>query len=214
MSNSLQFHGLQHTRLLCPLPSPRVYPSLCPLHHWCHPTLSSSITLFSFWLQSFPASGSSPVSQLFASGGQSIRASALASVLPMSIQGWVPLRLISSLSKGLSGVFSGTTVQKHQFFSTLPSLKVQLSHLYMTTGKIIALTIWTFVSKVMSLLFNMLSRFVIAFLPRNKHLLISCLQSLYAVILEPKKIKSVSVSSFFPPSICHEVHWQAGFFYR
>ena len=133
MSNSLQFHGLQHTRLLCPLPSPRVYPSLCPLHHWCHPTLSSSITLFSFWLQSFPASGSSPVSQLFASGGQSIRASALASVLPMSIQGWVPLRLtglISSLSKRLSGVFSGTTVQKHQFFSTLPSFWLTTVHDY------------------------------------------------------------------------------------
>ena len=81
---------------------------------------------------------------------------------------------------------------------------VQLSHLYMTTGKSIALTVWTFVSKVMSLLFNMLSRFVIAFLPRSKDLLISWLQSQSAVILEPKKIKSVNVSTF-PPSICHEV---------
>ena len=81
---------------------------------------------------------------------------------------------------------------------------VQLSHSYMTTGKTIVLTIWTFVGKVMSLLFNMLSRFVIAFLPRNEHLLISWLQSLSIVILEPKKIKSATVSIFFP-SICHEV---------
>ena len=105
-------------------------------------------------------------------------------------------------SKRLSRVFSGTTVQKHQFFSAL--FMGQLSHPYVTTGRNIALTRRTFVGKVMSLLFNMLSRFVIAFLPRSKRLLISWLQSPSAVILEPKKIKSVTVSTF-SPSICHKV---------
>ena len=142
------------------------------------------------------------MSQLFASGGQSIGASASASVLPMNIQGWLPLGLTGLISKGLPRVFSSTTIQKHQFFGTL--FMVQLSHPSMTAGKNIALTIQTFVSKVISLLFNMLSRFVIAFLPRSKCLLISWLQSLPAVILEPKKIKSVTVSTF-PPSICHKV---------
>ena len=110
--------------------------------------------------------------------------------------------MISLLSKGLSRVFSSTTIGKHQFFGAQPS--EQLSHPYMTTGKTIALTKWTFVSKVMSLLFNMLSRFVIAFLPRSKHILISWLQSPSALISEPKKIKSVSVS-VVSPSIHHEV---------
>ena len=119
-----------------------------------------------------------PVSWLFTSDGQSIKASA--SALPMSIQGWFPLRftgLIFLLSKGLSGVFSNTTVQKHQFFSTQPSLWAS-SHPSMTTGKIIALTIWTFVRTVISLVFNTLYRFVIAFFSRSKHLLISWLQLL------------------------------------
>ena len=149
--------GLQHTKLHCPSPSPRVCPSSRPLNRWCHPTISSSATLFTFGLQSFPASGSFPMSQFFASGGQSTAASASASVHPVSIKGWVPLRLtglISLLSKGLSRIFSSTTIQKHQFFGTLPSFMGQLSHSYMTTGKIIALTIQIFVSKVMSLLFN------------------------------------------------------------
>ena len=147
------------------------------------------------------------MSQLFTSGGQSIGASAAASVLPMNIQGWFPLGwtgCISLQSKGLSKVFSSSTIQKHQFFSTQPSLCVRLSHPYMTTGKTIALTIQTFVSKVISLLFNMLSRFVIAFLPRSKCLLISWLQSPSAVILETKKIKSVTAFTF-SPYICHEV---------
>ena len=128
------------------------------------------------------------MSQFFTSGGQNIGVSTSASVLPMNIQDLFPLGLtglISLLSKGLSGVFSSTTVQKHQFFSSQPSSMVQLSHLYMTTGKTIALTRWTFVDKVMSLLFNMLSRLVIAFLPRSKRLFISRLQSPSAVILEP-----------------------------
>ena len=107
-------------------------------------------------------------------------------------------------SKGLSKVFSNTTVEKHQFFVTQAFFNVQLSYPYMTPGKIIALTIWTSVGKVMSLLFNMLSRLVIAFLSRSKHLLISCLESPSTVILEHKKIKSFTVS-IVSPSICHEV---------
>ena len=128
--------------------------------------------------------------QFFALGAQSIGVSASASVLPMNIQDWFPLAWtgwISLQSKGLSRVFSNTTVQKHQFFCAQLSL-VQLSHPYMTTGKTIALTRWTFVGKVTSLLFNMLSRLVITFLPRSKRLLISWLYSPSAVILEPRKI--------------------------
>ena len=131
-----------------------------------------------------------PMSQLFTWGGQSTGISALASVLPKKSQDWSPSEWtgwISLQSKGLSRVFPSTTVQKHQFFCTQLSL-VQLSHPYMTTGKTIALTRRTFVGKVMSLLFNMLSRLVITFLPRSKHLLISWLYSPCAVILEPPKI--------------------------
>ena len=145
------------------------------------------------------------MSHFFKSGGQSIGASA--TVLPVNIQGGFPLRLtalISLQSKGLSRVFSNTTLQRHQFFSTWPFFIVQLSHLYITTGKTIGLTRRTFVGKVMSLLFNTLSRFVVAFHPRSKHLLISWLQSPSTVTLEPKKIKSVTVS-ILSPSICHEV---------
>ena len=105
----------------CPSPTPRACSNSCPLCRWCHPTISSSVVPFSSCLQSVPASGSFPMSLFFASGGQSIRVSASASVLPMSIQDWFPLGLagwISLLSKGLSRVFSNTTVQKHQFFGT------------------------------------------------------------------------------------------------
>ena len=111
VSDSSRPHGLQHVRPPCPSPSPRVCPSSCPLNQWCHPTIWSSVTLFSFYLRSFPASGSFPVSQLFASGGQRTGVSASTSVLPKSIQGWFPLRLtglISLLYKGLSRVFSRT----------------------------------------------------------------------------------------------------------
>ena len=141
-------------------------------------------------LQSFPISRSFQMSQLFASGGQNTGVSALTSVLPVNTQDWFPLGWIgwiSLQSKGLSGVFSNTTVQKHQFFGAQLSCCVQVSHPYMTTGKTIALTRQTFVDKVMPLLFNMLSRLVIAFLPRSKRLLISWLQSPSAVILEPPK---------------------------
>ena len=139
-----------------------------------------------------------PVSQLFTWGGQSTGVSALASFLPKNTQGWSPLEWIgwfSLQSKGLSRVFSNTTVQKHQFFGAQLSSQSNSHIPYMTTGKTIALTRWTFVGKIMSLLFNMQSRLVITFLPRNKCLLISWLQSPSAVILEPLKIKSDTVSS-------------------
>ena len=125
VSNSLWPHGLQHARLCCPSLSPWVCSNSCPLSQWCHPTISSSVIPFSSCPQSFPESGSFPVSLLFTSGGWSIRFSALASVLPVNTQGWFPLGWtgwISLQSKGLSRVFSNTTVQKHQFFDTLPSL--------------------------------------------------------------------------------------------
>ena len=125
VSDSLQHHGLQNARPHCPSPDPWVYSNSCPLSPWCHPTISFSIIPFSSCLQSFPASGSFLMSQFFASGGQSIGVSASASVLPMNIQDWFPsglIGLISLQSKGLSRVFSNTTVQKHQFFSAQLSL--------------------------------------------------------------------------------------------
>ena len=123
-SDSLWPHGLQHTRLPCPSLFPRVCSNSCPSCWWCHPTISSSVAPFSSCFQTFTASESFPMSQLFTSGGQIIGASASASVLPMNIEGWFPLGLtgwVSLLSKGLSRVFSGT-IWKHQFFSAQPSL--------------------------------------------------------------------------------------------
>ena len=125
VSNSLQPHGLQHTRSPCPSPSPRACSNSCPSIRWCHPTVSSSVIPFSSWLQSFPASGTFLMSQFFTSGGQSLGASASASVLPMNIEDWFPLGLIGLISlqsKGLSRVFSNTTVKKHQLFSAQPYL--------------------------------------------------------------------------------------------
>ena len=124
VSDSLRPHGLQQARVPSPSLSPGVCSSSGPLNRWCHPTILSSVVPFSSCLQSFPASGSFLMSQLFASGGQSIGVSASSSVLPMNIQDWFTLvltGLISLLSKGLSRVFSNTTVQKHQLFSALPS---------------------------------------------------------------------------------------------
>ena len=184
-----------------PSPSPGTCSNSCPLSQWCHPTISSSVVPFPSRLQSFPASGSFLISQLFTSGGQSIGPSASASVLPMNTQDWFSsgrTGWISLQFKGLSRVFSNTTVQKRQFFGTQPSLWSN-SHPYMTTGKTIALTRQTFVSKVMSLLFNMLSSFDIAFLPRSKCLLISWLQSPSAVILEPPpQKKNLPLFTLFP----------------
>ena len=125
LHDSVRPHGLHHTRPPCPLLNPRVYSNSCPLSRWCHPTTSSSVVPFSSHLQSFPASGTFPMSQFFTSGGLSIEVSASASVLPMNIQDWFPLGWtgwISLQSKGLSRVFSNTTVQKHQFFGTQLSL--------------------------------------------------------------------------------------------
>ena len=149
MSNSLRPHEPQHTRPPCPSPTPRVYPNSCLLSWWCHPTISSSVIPCSSCPQSFPASGSFQMSQLFASGSQSIGVSASASVLPMNTQDWSPLGwtgCISLQSKGLSRVFSNTAVQKHQIFCAAFFI-VQLSHLYMTTGKTKALTRWTLLAK-------------------------------------------------------------------
>ena len=126
MFNFLWPHGLQHTRLPCPSPTAGVCPNSCPLSWWCHPTISSSVIPFSSCPQSSPTSGSFQMSQLFTSGGQSIRVSASASVLPMDTQDWSPFGWtgwITLQSKGLSRVFSNTTVQKHQFFGAQLSLQ-------------------------------------------------------------------------------------------
>ena len=147
------------------------------------------------------------MSQFFASGGHGIGVSPLAAFLPKNIQDWFPLgwtSWISLLSKGLSRVFSQHHSSKASILWRSAFFIFQLSHPYMTTGKTIALNRCTFVGKLRSLLFNILSRLVITFLPRSKHLLISWLQSPSAVILEPKKIKSLTVS-IISPSICHEV---------
>ena len=193
---------LQHTRLPCPSLSPRVCPNSCPLSQWCHPTISSSVTPFSSCLQSFPASGCFPVSWLLASGGQNIGASTSASVFPMNIQRWFPLGLTgltSFLSKGLSIAPQLRSINSLALSLLYgPWLLVTLwsthdSYPYMTIGKTITFTRRSFVGNVMSLLFNTLSRFFIAFLPRSKRVFISWLQSPSAVILEPKKIKSVSI---------------------
>ena len=133
MSNSLWPHGLHNTRLPCPSPSPGACSDSCPLTQWCHPTISFSVAPFSSCLQSFPASGSFQMSWLFTSGGQRIGVSASASVLPMNIQGWFPLGLIGLISllfKGLSWVFSSTTVWKHQFFGTQPSYGPTLTSIH------------------------------------------------------------------------------------
>ena len=133
VSNSLRPHESQHTSPSCPSPIPEVYSDSCPSSQWCHPSISSSVVPFSSCTQSLPASGSFPVSQLVASGGQSIGVSASASVLPMNTQDWSPLGWtgwISLQSKGLSRVFSNTTVQKHQFFSAQLSLESKYTSIH------------------------------------------------------------------------------------
>ena len=189
VSSSLQLHGLQHTWLPCPLPTPGACTNSCLSSWWCHPTISSSVFPFSSRLQSFPESGSFPVSQYFPSGGQSTGISASTSVLPMNIQDWYPLRRTGWISLQSKGTLK--SLQHHSSKASILRLSafftIQLSHPYITTGKTIALTRQTFVGKVMSLLLNMLSRLVITFLPRSKRLLISWLQSPSSVILEPPK---------------------------
>ena len=206
MSNSLQPHGLQHARLPCPSPTPGAWSNSCPLSQWCHPTISSSIVPFSSCLQSLSASGFFPSSKFFPSGDQSIGVSASASVLSVNIQDWFTLGLTGWIflqSKGLSSLLQDHS-PKASILWRSAFFMVQLSHPYMTTGKTIALTRQTFVGKVMSLLFNMLSWLLIAFFPRSKCLLISWLQTPFAVMLEPKKIRSLTVS-IVSPSICHEM---------
>ena len=168
MSDSLWPHESQHARPPCPSPTPRVYPNPCPLSQWCHPAISSSAIPFSSCPQYFPASESFPISQLFAWGGQRIEVSSSTSVLPMNTQGWFCLDLLA-----VQGILK-SLVQRHSSKASILRRSaffiVQLSHSYMTTGKNIALSRWTFVGKVMSLLLNMLSRLVITFLPRSKRL--------------------------------------------
>ena len=158
VSDSLWPHRLQHARLPCPSPTPGACTNSCPSSRWCHPTISSCVVPFSSCLQSFPASGSFQMSQFFTSGGQNIEISASASVLPLNIQDWFPLGLtgwISSLSKGLSRVFSNTTVQSINslVLSFLHGPTLTSIHDYWIN---LALTKQTF-SKILSLLFNMLS---------------------------------------------------------
>ena len=191
MSNSLWHNRLQHARLPCPSPSPGVCSDLCLLSRQCYLTISSSVAHFLSWLQSFPASGSFSMSNLFTSGGQSIGASASTSVLPMNLQGCFPLGLtylISFLSKGLSTVFSSTTAQKYQVFSIQPPLwsNPHICTWLLEKPKIDHADL---VSKVMSLLFNMLSRFVIAFLPRIKNLLINGCSHCIQWFWSPRKEK-------------------------
>ena len=197
MSDSLRPHGLQHTRLPCPLPTPGACSNSWPSSQWCHPTISSSV--IPFCLQYLPASGSFPMGQFFTSGGQSIGVSASASVLPMNMQYWFPLGWTGWISLQVQGILKSLLQHHSSKALTLwhsAFFMVQLSHPYMTTGKTIALTRWTFVDKVMSLLFNMLSNLEITFLPRSKGLLISWWQSSSAVILESPPNKKV----------CHRFH--------
>ena len=164
----------------------------------------------------FPASGLFQMNQFFASGGQSIGAYASPSVLPMNIQDWFPWGWAGLVWFAVQGILK-SLLQHHSAKASIlwhsAFFIVQISQPYMTTGKTIALTRWTFVGKVMSLLFSILSRFVIAFLPRSKHLFISWLQSPFAVISEPKKMKSVTVSIVSPsisivsPSIWHDLRF-------
>ena len=175
MSNSLWSHELHHARPPYPSPAAGVYPNPCPLSWWCHPTISSSVVPFSSCPQSFPASGSFPMSQLFASGGQ--RIGVCFNISPSNEHtglisfrmDWLDLLAVQGTLKSLLQHHSSkaSVLRSSAFFL------VQLSHSYMTTGKTIALTRWTFIGKVMSLLFNMLSRLVIIFLPRSKFKLLA-----------------------------------------
>ena len=203
---TLQIHGLQHARLPCPSLSPWVCSNSYPLSRWCHLTISTSAAPFPFCFQSFSASGSFPLSWLFALGGQSTGASASASVFPLNIEGWFPLgfdwfdllavwrTLKSSPTPQFKGINSSA-------LSLLYGPPLTSTHDYWKNH---SFDYTDFVGRVMSLLFDTLSRFSTAFLWRRKYLLISWLQLPSAVVLEPKKIKSVSVPTF-SPSICHEM---------
>ena len=187
MSNSSQPHGLQQARPPCLSPTPGAYSNSCPLSQWCHPPISSSVNPFSSCPQSSPASGFFPMSQFFTSGPKYWSFSF--SISPSNeYSGLISLRMDLLELLAIKGTLQ-SLLQHHSskasIFQPSAFFVVQLSHPYMTTGKTTALTRWTFVGKGMSLLFNMLSRLVIAFPPRSKCLLISWLQSPSAVNLEP-----------------------------
>ena len=200
MSNSFRPHGLQYTRLPCPSPSPRVCSNSCPLSRGCHPTILSSVILFSSCLQSFTAitvfSNESVLHirwPKYWSFSSSISPSNEYSGLISFRIDWFDLLGVQEILKSLLQHHSSkASILWHSTFFI-----VQLSHPYMTVGKIIALTIWTFVSKVMFLLFNILFKFAIAFLPRSKYLLISWLQAPSAVMWSPRK-QSLSLFPLFP----------------
>ena len=207
VSNSLRPSEPKHARPPCPSPTPGVHPNPCPSSQWCHPTISSSIIPFFSCPQSFPASGSFQMSQLFTSGGSKYCRFSFNISPSNEHPGLISFRMDLLDLLAVQGTLK-SLIQHHSSKTSILQCSaffiVQLSHPHMTTGKTIALTRWTFVDKVISLLFNMLSGLVITFLPRSKHLLISWLQSPSAVILEPRKIKSATVSTV-SPSICHEV---------
>ena len=172
MSNSLLPHESQHARPPCPLPTLRVYSNPCPSSWWCHPAISSSVIPFSSFPEALPASGSFPISQLFTWGGQSIGVSFSFKISPSNEHpglisfrmDWLDLLAVQGTLKSLLQYHSS----KASIFQCSAFFTVQLSHPYVTTGKTTALTRWTFVGKVKSLLFNMLCRLVITFLPRSK----------------------------------------------
>ena len=190
MPDSMRPHGLQHSRLPCPSPSPGVCPSSCPSNWWCHPNISSSVAPFCC-LQSFPPSGSFPISQYFTSDGQSnwhfrfsiSPSNEYAGLISFKID-WFDLLAVRWTLKSLLQHHS----LKASIFQHSALFVIQLWHLYMSMERPVVLTLWIFISKVMSLLFNTLPRFVITFLPRSRSLLISWLPSPSTVILEPKKI--------------------------
>ena len=183
VSDSLWPHGWQHARPPCPSPTPRVYSNSCPLSWWCHPTISSSVIPFSSRLQSFRASGSFHTRwPKYWSFSFSISPSKYSGLISFRMD-WFDLPEVQGILKSILQHHSS----KASILRCSALVIVQLSHPYMTTGKTIALTRWTFVGRITSLLFNMLSRLVIAFLPRSKRLLISWLQSQSTVILEPPK---------------------------
>ena len=207
MFDSLWPHGLQYARLPCPSPTPRAYSNSCPLSQLCHPTISSSVIPFSSCHQPFPHQGLFFNDSVLRIRWSKYWSFSLSLSLSNEYSGLISFRMDWSDLLVVQGTFK-SFLQHHSskasVFQNSAFFKVQLSQQYTTTGENIAVTRWTFVGKVMSLLFNMLSRLVMASLPRSKHLLISWLQLLSLVILEPKKMKSVSVS-IVSPSICHEV---------
>ena len=197
---TLRLHEPQHARSPCLSPTPRVHPNPCALSRWCHPTIPSSVVPFSSCPQSLPTSGSFPMSQLFASGGQKYWSFSFninlsnehPGLISFRMTGWTFLQY-----KGLSSLLQHHS-SKASILQCSAFFIVQLWHPYMTTGKTIALARQTFVDKVMSLLFNMLSRLVITFLPRSKRLLISWLQSPSAVIFGAQKSKVSHCFHCFP----------------